>query len=275
MVDFKTIGVLGCGNMGGALVRGLVASGTAAPADIFVYDTLPGAMEALKKELGVQTVVQAHDLPTHSDVLVLAVKPQIFHHVAPGLKPKSGPKEKVVISVMAGVTSESIRTHFPDDYHIVRVMPNLPLSVGEGATAIEVDGHSEATLLAAERIFRAAGKTARVTGYQMDAVTGLSGSGPAYAFEFLEGLILAGVKVGLPRDTASALVMQTVKGALKLLESGKAAGTPDTPSVWTARVSSPGGTTIHGLHVLESSGFKGILMAAVEAAVERSKELSG
>src|SRR3954468_3248866 len=125
MVDFKTIGVLGCGNMGGALVRGLVASGTAAAADIFVYDTLPGAMESLKKELGVQSVVQAHDLPTHSDVMVLAVKPQIFHHIAPGLKPKSGPKEKIVVSVMAGVPSESIRAHFPEDWPVVRVMPNL------------------------------------------------------------------------------------------------------------------------------------------------------
>src|SRR3954470_16489805 len=165
MVDYKTIGVLGCGNMGGALVRALIASGTASPQDVYVYDTLPGAMEALKKDLGVQTVVQAHDLPIKSDVLILAVKPQIFHHIAPGLKPQSGPKEKVVISVMAGVTSENIRSHFPDDYDIVRVMPNLPLSVGEGATAIEIDDHPEATLLLAEHIFKAAGCTVRVTSH--------------------------------------------------------------------------------------------------------------
>lgn len=270
MVDFRTIGVLGCGNMGAALVRALSASGTAAPEDIFVYDTLPHAMVALKKEVGVQTVVQAHDLPLHSDVLILAVKPQIFHHIAPGLKPKSGPKEKVVISVMAGVTSDSIRPHFPPDWSVVRVMPNLPLSMGEGATAIEVDGHGEAILLLVERLFNAAGRTVRVAGHQMDAVTGLSGSGPMYVFEFLEGMILAGVKAGLSRETASALVLQNVKGSLKLLESGK-----DEPSHWTAKVCSPGGTTIHGLHVLEASGFKGILIAAVEAAVARSQALSG
>src|SRR5690606_2516250 len=221
-------------------------------------------------ELGVQTAVQAHDLPARCDVLILAVKPQIFHHIAPGLRAQSGPKERVVLSVMAGVTADTIGSHFPQDYQIVRVMPNLPLSVGEGATAIETDGHSEATLLLAEHIFKAAGSTVRVTSRQMDAVTGLSGSGPAYVFEFLEGLILAGVKAGLARDTASALVLQTAKGALKLLESGK-----DSPSQWSARVSSPGGTTIHGLHVLESAGFKGMLMAAVEAAVARSKALSG
>jgi pyrroline-5-carboxylate reductase len=148
-------------------------------------------------------------------------------------------------------------------------MPNLPLSVGEGATAIETDGHSEATLLLAEHIFKAAGRTVRVTSHQMDAVTGLSGSGPAYVFEFLEGLILAGVKAGLARDTATALVLQTAKGALKLLETSK-----EGPPAWSAKVSSPGGTTIHGLHVLESAGFKGILIAAVEAAVARSKALA-
>lgn len=270
MVDFQYVGVLGCGNMGGALARALVSSGTVPAKDLFVYDTLAPAMEGLKRELGVQTVVQAHDLPDRCDVLILAVKPQIFHHIAPGLKPKSGPREKVVISVMAGVTGDAIRSHFPGDWQVVRVMPNLPLSVGEGATAIETDGHSEATLLLVERLFSAAGRSVRVASHQMDAVTGLSGSGPAYVFEFLEGLILAGVKAGLPRDAAATLVLETAKGALKLLESGK-----DGPAQWTARVCSPGGTTIHGVHVLETAGFKGILMAAVEAAVKRSRELSG
>ena len=250
MVDFQYIGVLGCGNMGGALVRALVSSGTVPAKDLFVYDTLAPAMEGLKRELGVQTAVQAHDLPDKCDVLILAVKPQIFHQIAPGLRAHGG-KERVVLSVMAGVTSDDIRAYFPEDYQIVRTMPNLPLSVGEGATAIEIDGHSEATLLLAEHIFKAAGRTVRVTSHQMDAVTGLSGSGPAYVFEFLEGLILAGVKAGLPRDTATSLVMQTAKGALRLLESSK-----EGPPAWSAKVSSPGGTTIHGLHVLEASGFK-------------------
>lgn len=269
MVEFQNIGVLGCGNMGAALVRALVSSNTVKAQNVFVYDTFAGAMDSLKKELGVRTMVQAHDLTDQCDVLILAVKPQIFHHIAPGLKPKSGSKERVVLSVMAGVTTETIRAHFPDDYQVVRVMPNLPLSVGEGATAIEVDGHAETTLLMAEHIFAAAGKTVRVSASQMDAVTGLSGSGPAYVFEFLEGLILAGVKAGLSREVSASLVLQTTKGALKLLESGK-----DSPATWSAKVSSPGGTTIHGLHILESAGFKGILIDAVEAAVARSKALA-
>ena len=270
MVDLKNIGILGCGNMGGALVRSLVVSGIGKANHIYVYDTHAPAMESLHKDLGVQTVVHAHELVEKCNVLILAVKPQIFHHIAPGLKATSDGKEHVVLSVMAGVTSENIRKHFPEDYQIVRVMPNLPLSIGEGATAIEIDGHSEATLLAAEHIFKAAGSTARVTSYQMDAVTGLSGSGPAYVFEFLEGLILAGVKAGLSREVSTALVMQTAKGSLKLLENGI-----ESPAQWSAKVCSPGGTTIHGLHVLEKAGFKGILMAAVEAAVTRSKELAG
>jgi pyrroline-5-carboxylate reductase len=226
-------------------------------------------MQSLAQDVGVVAAESAGDLISQCDVIVLAVKPQIFHHVAPGLKATLQSGERTILSVMAGVSSSLIRSYFPQEWKVVRVMPNLPLAVGEGATAIEIDGHSEGTLLLAERIFAAAGRTVRVSESQMDAVTGLSGSGPMYVFEFVEGLIAGGVKVGLPRQTATDLALQTIRGALKLLENSG-----EHPGVWTARVCSPGGTTIHAQHVLESAGYRGIIMAAVEAAAARSKSLS-
>jgi len=268
MVEVKSIGVLGVGNMGGALVRGLLRAKIADADQVFVYDAHAGAMDALVSETGCRPTEGAAELFTQCDAIILAVKPQIFHHIAPGLKEMGTNGERVVLSVMAGVPSPALRAYFPSDWKVVRVMPNLPLSVGEGATAIETDGHSEATLLLAERIFNAGGSTVRVTASQMDAVTGLSGSGPMYVFEFVEGLVAAGVKSGLSRQVALELVLQTIRGSLQLLAGG------EHPSAWTARVCSPAGTTVHGLHVLESAGFKGIIIAAVEAAVHRSQELS-
>jgi pyrroline-5-carboxylate reductase len=269
MVEFRTIGILGLGNMGGALVRGLLRAGVVKPSSVFVYDAHAGAMDNLVAETGVSATEGATELFSQSDVIVLAVKPQIFHHIAPGLKQTVIGGERIILSVMAGVTSSTLRNYFPSDWKIIRVMPNLPLSVGDGATAIETDGHSETSLLIAERVFNAGGVTVRVTESQMDAVTGLSGSGPMYVFEFVEGMVAAGVKAGLSRQVSMDLVMQTIRGSLHLLsDSG------EHPSVWTARVCSPGGTTIHGLHVLESAGFKGTLIAAVEAAVHRSAMLA-
>lgn len=269
MVEFRSIGVLGIGNMGGALVRGLLRAGIADAANIVIYDSHSGAMDALAAELGVKPAEGAGELFRQCDVVVLAVKPQIFHHIAPGLKPSEAVGDRTVLSVMAGVPSALLRGYFPPTWKVVRVMPNLPLSVGDGATAIETDSHSEGTLLLAERIFTACGVTVRVSANQMDAVTGLSGSGPMYVFEFIEGMVAGGVKAGLPRQTAMDLVLQTVRGALHLIqESG------EHPSEWTARVCSPGGTTIHALHVLESHGFKATLISAIEAAVARSKAMS-
>jgi pyrroline-5-carboxylate reductase len=269
MVEFQSLGILGVGNMGGALARGLLRAGVVQPQQLSVYDAHAGAMDALVAETGARPTEGVAELFAQSDVIILAVKPQIFHHIAPALQQTAKGGERTILSVMAGVPTAALRNYFPPAWKVVRVMPNLPLSVGEGATAIETDGHSEGTLLLAERIFNAGGSTVRVSSAQMDAVTGLSGSGPMYVFEFIEGLVAAGVKAGLPRGTALTLVLQTVRGSLRLLEDSG-----EHPSVWTARVCSPGGTTIHGLHVLEEAGFRGTLIAAVQAAVQRSQELS-
>lgn len=269
MAELAALGVLGCGNMGGAVARGAIGSGLLPPKSVLVFDSETAAVRSLAA-LGATPVNSIGDLFTQADTLVLAVKPQVFRSQHAQIQAAvSGLADKTVISVMAGISSGSLRSLFPATFQVVRVMPNLGLSVGEGATAIETDGVSSGALSRAEKIFGASGKTVRVTESQMDAVTGLSGSGPMYLFEFVEALTLAGVKSGLARDTAYALALQTVKGALALLE-----GSPDAPSVWSSRVCSPGGTTVHALHVLEQGRFKATLINAVEAAVARSKTLS-
>ena len=171
---------------------------------------------------------------------------------------------------MAGIKTANLREIFPESFTVIRVMPNLGLSVGEGATAIATDGIGEESLQLAEAIFKSSGLTVRVTEEQIDAVTGVSGSGPMYLFEFIQGLTQAGIGVGLPSETAYRLAIQTAKGSLKLLETSA-----DTLSVWSARVRSPGGTTEAAQKVLERDCFHATLIRAVAAAVARSKELSG
>jgi pyrroline-5-carboxylate reductase len=263
-----TIGFLGFGNMGGAVARGLVAAGLM-PADrILVHDPM-AAPEALSA-LGAASAGSAEEVFRRAEVVLLAVKPQVFQQTAAAwTELVAGLSGKTVISVMAGIRAERLRTVFPG-FHAVRVMPNLGLSVGEGATAIATDGVPEDTLALVEAIFRSSGTTVRVTEDQMDAVTAVSGSGPMYLFEFIDGMTKAGVKAGLARDVAYALALQTAKGSLKLLETSS-----DSPETWTKRVCSPGGTTLAALGVLQKDGFHGILERAVAAAAARSKELSG
>jgi pyrroline-5-carboxylate reductase len=169
---------------------------------------------------------------------------------------------------MAGIRASKLREVFPE-FTCIRVMPNLGLSVEEGATAIAIDGASEDALKWTEAVFSLCGTTVRVTEDQMDAVTGVSGSGPMYLFEFVGAMSDAGVKAGLAPDVAYKLALQTAKGSLKLLETGA-----DTPETWTKRVCSPGGTTLAALGVLQKEGFHGILERAVSAAKKRSEELS-
>ncbi len=265
MDKLGAIGFLGGGNMGGALIRGLLATGLK-PECIYLHDTSDALMQRWKKDYKISLAPSAQELFQNCDTLVLAVKPQIFTSAIAEISLANN-KTKLIVSVMAGISSVKIRGYFTG-LKVVRVMPNLPLSVGEGATAIESDGLSEDVLQAAEALFQCAGKSVRVTAAQMDAVTGLSGSGPMYVFEFIEGLILGGVKSGLSREVSVTLALQTVMGAVKLLESST-----ETPAQWSAKVCSPGGTTIHALHILEQNGFKATLISAVEAAVKRSKEL--
>jgi len=263
-----TIGFLGFGNMGGAVARGAVAAGIV-PADrVLVYD--PAVADDALAASGFGRASSAEDAFNRADVILLAVKPQIFKETAAAwTELVSGLTGKTVVSVMAGIRAAKLREVFPG-FTCIRVMPNLGLSVGEGATAIATDGAGEESLGLVETIFDSCGTTVRVTEEQMDAVTAVSGSGPMYLFEFIGAMTEAGVKAGLARETAYALAVQTAKGSLKLLETSA-----DTPEAWTKRVCSPGGTTLAALGVLQSEGFHGIVERAVAAAKKRSEELSG
>lgn len=257
---------IGVGNMGGAILKGLLQA-KKSPQDILFFE--PNDLTAKEYEsLGALRVSSFEEGIKQVETAFICVKPQIFKTVISSWKKDlSNQPQKIFISIMAGISSPSLKNEL-SPHEVLRVMPNLPLTVGKGAIALSIDHVSETTLALAESIFKNVGITVRVQESLMDAVTGLSGSGPAYVFEFIEGLIMGGVKMGLTRAAAKELALATLEGSLELLkQSGK------EPQALTAMVSSPGGTTIAGLQVLEEKAFRGLLMRSVEAATLRSKEL--
>lgn len=258
----------GTGNMGGAILRGLLNAGNN-PKDILFFDPSDKAAEAVTA-LGCVRVKDFADGVKKADVTFLCVKPQIFKSVAPEWKNavKTLKGTKTFVSIMAGVARKSLTDVLGAKNQVLRVMPNLPLTVGKGTVALATDGVSEKTLSTAEKIFGTIGVTCRVTESLMDAVTGLSGSAPAYVFEFIEGLTRGGVKAGLTRDVALKLALGTIEGSVELVkQSGK------SPSDLCAMVCSPAGTTIAGVNALEEGAFRSSLIKAVIAGTERSKEL--
>jgi pyrroline-5-carboxylate reductase len=264
----KTIGFLGTGNMAEALIKGLRAADVVEAAQIHGSDPRKERCEELKERYGIHTTAHNADVVRHAEIVVLSVKPQILvpvcDEVAPHLKPNA-----LVISIAAGTPITAIERHLPDKTRVVRTMPNTPALVGAGATAIAAGHHAtDADLDVAKRIFDAVGRTVVLEEGQLDAVTGLSGSGPAYVFLIIEALSDAGVKMGLSRYNALALAAQTVLGSAKLLLDTNA-----HPGQLKDMVTSPGGTAIAGLHTLEAGGLRTTLINAVEAATRRSREL--
>jgi pyrroline-5-carboxylate reductase len=264
----KRIGFIGGGNMAEAIIKGLLAGGFATAA-LEVSDPSPERRELVTSTYGVKAGTDNVALLTACDVIVLAVKPQVCKPVLEELArtPLGG---KTFISIMAGIRTDAMEASLGGSAAVIRVMPNTPALVLEGASAL-CSGKSatDDDLALAVEMFGMVGKTVTVTEGLMDAVTGLSGSGPAYVFSFIESLADAGVKNGLPRDTALKLASQTVFGAAKLLLE-----TDEHPAVLRDKVTSPGGTTIAGLHAMEERGFRSAVMAAVDKATARSKELS-
>lgn len=263
------IGFIGGGSMAGAMLAGLTGSGAVAAGDLYVSDISQERLELLKSSLNINIMYDNRELVRQADIIILAVKPGIvlsaLREAADGLGPG-----QTVISIAAGVTLRSLESA-AGDAAVVRVMPNTPALVGEGASAVCPGTKAgRADVERALAVFRSVGRAVEVPEPMMDAVTGLSGSGPAYMFVILEALSDAGVRMGLPRKVASLLAAQTMLGAAKmLLESGQ------HPGELKDMVTTPAGTTIEGLYALESSGLRGALMEAVEAATERSREISG
>ncbi len=265
----KTIGFIGGGQMGEALIRGLIQSKLYAETDIFVAEPSQDRREYMIATYGINGHNNSDAIWKNSNTVLLAVKPQIMGIVLEASKDLVTP-EHLIISIAAGLPISFYEEGLDSDTcKIIRVMPNTPALVLEAASGISGNANvSQQEMQDAEEIFNKIGKAVVLPESSIDAVTGLSGSGPAYVFTFAEALIDAGIEQGLPRPTAEKLALQTLLGSVKLLmESGK------HPAELRAMVTSPGGTTIAAQHVLERSGFKGIVMDAVAAAVTRSKEL--
>jgi pyrroline-5-carboxylate reductase len=269
MLGDKRIGFIGGGNMAEALIKGLLAGGVPATS-IYVAEPYAERRNFLAEHFAVRCGDANTAVIADSDIVILAIKPQVAENVLKGIG-NVEPAGKLFISIMAGVKIAAIEGAFPGEVRVVRVMPNTPALVLEASSAISPGAFATSEdISVALSIFELVGKAWQLEEKLMDAVTGLSGSGPAYVLTFIEALSDAGVKNGLPRDTALGLAAQTVFGTAKLLLE-----THEHPAVLRDKVTSPGGTTIAGLHALEKAGFRGTLINAVDAATARSRELGG
>jgi len=267
-VQVGRIGFVGAGQMATALARGLVNSGIVAAADVTAADVSAAARERFATQTGARCVEDNAAVCSASDVVILAVKPQHMAEVLADVTPQVT-ADHLVISIAAGVSLATLTAALGSDRRVVRVMPNTPALVGAAAAGFAVGGTANAgDAELVERLLSTVGIAVPVAEPLLDAVTGLSGSGPAYAYQIIEALSDGGVRVGLPRDVATRLAAQTLLGAAKMvLETGR------HPGDLKDAVTSPGGTTIAGLHALERGGIRGCLMNAVEAATIRSREL--
>jgi pyrroline-5-carboxylate reductase len=264
----KKVGFVGAGNMGEALIKGLVAANLVPAEAIYASDPRRERLQTLDTQYGIQLVGDNAELIARTDVVILAVKPQIMASVLREIA-AAVTKRKLLISIAAGVSTAMIRATLGKETRLIRVMPNTPALVLEGVTAIaKSDGLEPGDLETAEEIFAAVGKVVVLGEDALDAVTGLSGSGPAFVAVVIESLADGGVKMGLDRITAMTLATQTVLGAARLLlETGL------HPGALKDMVSSPGGTSIAGIAALEEGGIRTTFIKAVERATHRSREL--
>lgn len=261
------IGFIGAGNMAQALIAGLLRGGM--PSDsLRIVDPEPSQREKVKAALGVSHLENASELTNWADTVVLAVKPQVAPAVLQAIAPSLS-ADKLLISICAGISLAALSNHGGSVARYIRTMPNTPALVGEGATALAAGPRAtEADVSLAEQLFGSVGLCTVVPESYLDAVTGLSGSGPAFVMLVIEALADGGVRAGLPRAIASKLATQTVLGSAKLVRETK-----EHPGVLKDQVTSPAGTTIEGVATLERGGLRGLLIDAVTAAAKRAAEL--
>lgn len=269
MTNVQNIGFIGGGNMAEALIKGLIAGGYAAER-IMASEPSEYRREHLHEEYAIELTTDNIELMQKCEIVVLAIKPQIAVEVLEEVA-EVYTDAKLLVSILAGVSSATIEGYFPGAPRVVRVMPNTPALVGEGASAICRGHHSsKADLNLVKQLCEAVGKVQIIDERQMDAATGLSGSGPAYIYTVIEALADGGVREGLRRDVAHELAVQTVVGAALMVRE-----TGEHPAILRDRVCSPGGTAITGVSTLEKNGLRTTLMEAVSAAAARSRELGG
>ncbi len=264
----QRIGMLGAGNMASALIRGLLASKSVAADQIVASDVRADHLKELETKHGIKTFSDNRELAAASNLVVLAVKPQVIDRVLEQMADAFLPGT-LLVSIAAGVPIRSLEARLPEHVRVVRAMPNTPAIALAGATGIAPGSRAtQADIDLTQALFAAIGRSVVLDETLIDAVTGLSGSGPAYVMVMIEALADGGVKVGLHRDTALLLAAQTVYGSAKLLlETG------ELPGRLKDMVTSPGGTAIVGLHTLESGGIRRTLIDAVDSATKRAIEL--
>jgi pyrroline-5-carboxylate reductase len=269
MLSNKTIGFVGAGNMAETLLSGLISTNLSKPSNIICSDVRKDRLEELKETYGINITTDNSEAIRSSQIVIYAIKPQIMAEVIKETAPVLD-ASKLIISIAAGVPMAAIESLIHKDLRLIRAMPNLCVAVQEGATAIAAGAHAKKEDIdQAMAIFSSVGRCVFLKENNlMDAVTGLSGSGPAYIFMIVDALADAGVKMGLSRQEARILSSQTVMGAAKMLLETKI-----HPGELKDMVTSPGGTAIAGLHTLEKGGLRTTLINAVEAATKRSQEL--
>lgn len=265
----NTIGFIGGGQMGEALIRGIIESGLHPADTICVTEPSEDRRNYMTETYGIQGYAESDEIWQSCTTVLLAVKPQIMGIVLDASREHINANH-LIITIAAGLPISFYEERLGrNDCKIIRVMPNTPALILEAASGLSGNANTtQEDLQRCKEILNKVGKAVILDESAMDAVTGLSGSGPAYVFTFADAMIDAGIKAGLPRPTAETLALQTILGSVKLLIESK-----KHPAELRAMVTSPGGTTIAAQHVLERSGFKGIVMDAIEAAVNRSKEL--
>jgi len=268
MLKRKKISFIGGGKMGSALIKGILSRNLIAPDKVTVSDVVMEQIEGLRTTFGVLATKDNKKAVRDADIIILAVKPQ---NMAEVLEEISGSidKGKLIISIAAGISTGFIEEYLKKGARVMRVMPNTPALIGEGAAAITRGSHAtDEDFSLTRHIFEAVGIVVAVKEDLMDAVTGLSGSGPAYGFVIIDALADAGVNMGLGREIALKLAAQTLLGAAKLCLKGD-----KHPAELRDMVTSPGGTTIAGLQAMEEGKLRATMMAAVQAATLRAKEL--
>lgn len=263
------VGFLGAGKMATAMAGGMIEAGVTDAASVTASCRSSETRDAFKEAVGVLPSLENGDVVIRSEVVFIAVKPHQFDEVLLPLK-SIWPADSLIVSVAAGVSLERLATLVPDRQPLIRVMPNTPLLVGCGASTISRGPNAtDQHVATVRRLLEPVGMVAEVPEISIDGVIGVSGSGPAYCYQFIEALSDGGVRQGLPRELATRLAAQTLLGAAQMvLETGT------HPGKLKDAVTSPGGTTIAALHALERGGLRGTVMDAVEAAAERSREMS-
>lgn len=263
------LGFLGGGVMAEAIIRGIIEKKLVEPSSVMVYDVVESRLELFQK-MGVGTCKNTLEI-LYADVIVLAVKPDVVTEALRSVKDGWKPEKHLLVSICAGVAISTLESHLTSKSRVIRVMPNTPCLVGEAAVAFSCGSFATADdQNLVEKIFSSVGLAKCVPEKLLDAVTGVSGSGPAYVYMFIEALADGGVLNGLPRDVSLSLATQTVLGAAKMVADGK-----EHPAKLRNAVESPGGTTIHGTTTLEKHHFRNAVIQAVTAATARAKELGG